>query len=75
MEVKPQVREVVGGKIWNHEFNSFKATVYVPNTELPEDVINFGFEAPYNIIFTEEEMPEVEMIDFAKKTGLESIAN
>lgn len=32
---------------WENEFRSFKAFCYVPDNELDDGVLNFGFTAPY----------------------------
>ena len=47
----PKITTVSGGKIWTHTFEKFKATVYVPDNDLMDDVLNYGFIAPYLLIF------------------------
>ena len=64
-----------GSKIWENTFNLFKAKVYVPVHNLPDDIINFGLSSPYLIYFAEKELSQEEAIAFAKKSGLESLAS
>ena len=47
----PKITTVSGGKIWTHTFEKFKATVYVPENEMMDDVLNYGFIAPYLLVF------------------------
>ena len=50
----PEVQEFNNGdKIWDHTFNTFHAKVYIPKSKLPGDIINFGYSAPYFLIFTD----------------------
>jgi len=63
--------------IWNHTFDSFKATVYVPapKADLKSDILNYGFLAPYLLIFTENPLSNDEAINFAKTNGFEKLAS
>ena len=74
MKECPAVIEMAGAKYWEHEFDSFKAGVYVPDCDKIYEVINFGFKAPYLIVFEEKEQTAGERASFAKKSGLEDIA-
>ena len=51
----PKIITVSGGKIWTHSFEKFKATVYVPENEMMDDVLNYGFIAPYLLVFAEQD--------------------
>lgn len=76
MKEKPIVRTFDdGSKIWGHAFEKFRVKVYVPTTKLPEQIINFGFEAPYLLIFEEEEMSEEAAKQYAEEKGLAKIAS
>lgn len=63
--------------IWNESFNTFEATVYVPepNPELKSDIINYGFIAPYTLIFSEKKLTNPEAVAFAKEKGFEKLAS
>ncbi len=72
----PKITTVSGGKIWTHTFEKFKATVYVPDNELMDDVLNYGFIAPYLLIFAEQNYSSdfAGAIEFARKNNFEQIA-
>lgn len=75
MTTEPIVKTLSDGStIWNHEFNTFEATVYSPKNELPGNVINYGFISPYLLVFAENPMNEEQMILQAKQLGLEALA-
>lgn len=77
MTEKPQVSAYRdGSKMWTHTYENFKAKVYVPAADdsLRADIINYGFSAPYLIIFEEDEMDEPSAKSFADCCGLSLIA-
>lgn len=75
IERKPEVRTFSdGSKMWSHTFTAFSAKVYKPVTELPEEIINFGFEAPYTLWLEEEPMTEDAAKTLADGNGLAAIA-
>ncbi len=61
------------GRYWTQTFESFQIKVYVPNYEVPADVVNYGFMAPYFLVLEEKSCSIEESISFAKKSGLEEI--
>ncbi len=63
-----------GTKIWEKEFAGFAVKVYLPNTKLPADIVNFGFRAPYLMIFEEKRMSLEEAKTFADESGFSEIA-
>lgn len=63
-----------GSKIWEHEFDKFKAKVYLPVCNLPTDVINYGYITPYLLVFGEKEYELNEAKAYADETGLSAIA-
>lgn len=63
-----------GGKTWEYRFENFFVKAYVPANTLPGDVINYGFKAPYLLVFEENRMTMEEAVSFAKKKGFEEIA-
>ena len=76
MKEFPEVRELERGyKYWEHEFKTFKAGVITPLAKDIFNVINFGYKAPYMIVFQEEERTAEERKNFVELTGLNLIAN
>ncbi|MCQ2589654.1 MAG: hypothetical protein MJ179_04445 [Treponema sp.] len=63
-----------GDKIWEHTFNSFHAKIYVPKNNLPGDIVNFGFSAPYFLVFTDIELSDSQAVDYAVTNKLAPIA-
>ena len=75
MEKMPEVKNLQdGGKYWEHQFEQFLAMVYIPRCDEICDIINFGFRAPYLLVFEETKKTVEEAVTFAKETGLEQIA-
>ena len=75
MNTKPNVNLLSdNSKIWSNTFDSFTAKVYVPFCDIKQDIINYGFQAPYLLIFEEKPMSEKESVEFAENTGLANIA-
>jgi len=60
--------------VWQKDYKNFRVCVYKPFSSLKGDILNYGFMAPYLVIFAENILYEEEMIDFAEKTGLAQIA-
>lgn len=63
-----------GAKFWSNTFENFKVKVYVPNGNPLADIVNFGFMAPYLLVFEENEMTADEAVAFADKNGFTEIA-
>ena len=63
-----------GSKLWEHTFEKFWAKVYVPKCDLLTDVINYGFRAPYLLVFEEHKTDCQEARKFADESGLTKIA-
>lgn len=63
-----------GAKYWQHSFETFKVKVYVPQGHPLQDLFNFGFQAPYLLVFEEKEMTQAQAIAFAEEKGLGAIA-
>lgn len=72
---KPTVRKLNNDKIWDETFKLFKAKVFVPAPCENADVINFGFSAPYFLIFTDDEFSDLQAAEYAQKNGLSKIAS
>lgn len=72
----PEVQEFNNGdKIWDHTFNTFHAKVYIPKSKLPRDIINFGYSAPYFLIFTDSIFTNENALSYAKTSKLSEIAS
>lgn len=63
-----------GVKCWQHEFDSFRVKVVVPQPAPLSDIVNFGFNAPYLLVFEEQELTMAEAAAFADKRGFTAIA-
>ena len=76
MKEMPVMKKVDGGVVWSHTFEKFKTTVYVPDNDLMDDVLNYGFIAPYLLVFAPQDFLEdnEKLITFARENGFEKIA-
>lgn len=77
MKEMPEITKLEDGAcIWSHTFETFTATVYlpVPKKELLSDKLNYGFMAPYLLVFAEEKLDYEAAISFAREKGLEELA-
>ena len=75
MKTLPAITEYNdGSKIWENNFGAFTAKVYLPKCELPHEIINYGFMAPYLLVFSEQDYTFKEAKQFAQETGLAKIA-
>lgn len=63
-----------GAKTWEYQFETFGVKVYVPVGNPLSDIVNFGFMAPYLLIFDEENRSMEEAVAFAKTSGYAEIA-
>ena len=74
MMERPQVREIPGGKCWEHTFDKFELKAYVPDNNLDGQVNNYGFRAPCLLVFEENRQDMDSAVRFANETGLAKIA-
>lgn len=75
MECMPEViLHDDGGRYWEHTFEAFTAKAYIPANDPITDIVNFGFRAPYLLIFEENKQTAEEAKSFADTTGLTKIA-
>lgn len=75
MQEKPDVSLLPdGGRYWTHDFDSFSAIVYVPAGDPEADLINYGFKAPYLLVFGNPERSVAYAVEFAERRGLADIA-
>ena len=76
MDKKPEITVFEDGtKIWEAELGTFAVKTYLPNTELPADIVNFGFRAPYLMIFEEKRLSKQEAKEFADRNGFSEVAS
>jgi len=75
MEKMPEVLVLNDkSKLWEHRFETFSAKVYIPTCDLPTEIVNFGFRAPYLLVFEEKKQTGEEAKKYADKSGLSNIA-
>ena len=74
MKERPEVREITGGKCWEHTFEKFFLKVYVPDNTLDGQVNNYGFRAPLLLVFEEERQEMDSAVRFARESGLAKVA-
>ena len=75
MEKMPEVQKTADGAFWKNRYEKFEARVYVPNSPLAGDILNYGFNAPYLLIFAEKAFSEDEQVSFAREHGFEKLAS
>lgn len=75
MASRPEVSELPGGgKFWSNTFSSFSALVYIPLGQPDSAVINYGYKAPYLVVFDDKERDAGCALDYAERSGLADIA-
>ena len=76
MKVRPSIVTFEDGtKIWEAELGTFAVKTYLPKTDLPADIVNFGFRAPYLMVFEEQRMSKEEAKAFADQNGFSEVAS
>lgn len=75
MKFFPEVTILSNGvRCWQHAFPAFRVKVCVPEPAPLADIVNFGFNAPYLLVFEEQEMTMAEAAAFADQQGFTGIA-
>ncbi len=75
MQEKPSIHILPdGGKYWTHKFEHFEVLVYIPVGDPRAEIINYGFKAPYLLVFGQEDRSIGDAIDFAERRGLADVA-
>ena len=75
MNQVPEVRRLEGGiAAWGWHFDSFQVKVLVPPPQPLADLVNFGFKAPYLLVFEDKEQTEEEALRYAREEGLLALA-
>ena len=75
MEKMPEIQKTSDGAFWKNTYEKFEALVYVPNTKLQGDILNYGFNAPYLLVFAEKPLSQDEAVAFARAKGFEKLAS
>ena len=76
ISIAPSVHTLANGdQYWTHAFDRFICKVFIPAGGHPlSDIINFGFMAPYLLVFEERNLTMDEEIAYAEENGLAAIA-
>ena len=74
MEKMPEVTRTNEGAFWSNSYEKFDVEVYVPHSPLQGDILNYGFIAPYLLIFNDKKLSRDEQITFAREKGFEKLA-
>ena len=70
----PEVTRTNDGAFWSNSYEKFDVEVYVPHSPLQGDILNYGFIAPYLLIFNDKKLTRDEQISFAREKGFEKLA-
>ena len=63
-----------GAKYWSHTYENFSVLVYVPEGDPRGQVVNFGFMAPYLLVFGDVSRSIGNAVEYAERSGLADIA-
>ena len=74
MNEMPSITEVKGESCWEHTFERFSAVCYVPENDKDDELLNYGFVAPYLLVFAPKKFSFDEAAAFAKEKGFEALA-
>ena len=75
MKAVPKVKSFEdGSKMWEECFEEFTVKVYIPESNLPKAIVNFGFRAPYLMIFEERPQTWEAAKQYADSNGFAKIA-
>lgn len=74
-KIVPEAKDFAdGSKMWEKTFPEFSVKVYIPECDLPKEYVNFGFRAPYLMIFEEKRFTWEEAKAYADANGFSKIA-
>ncbi len=74
MKEMPNVVRTASGACWEHVFERFSAVCYVPENDKDDKLLNYGFIAPYLLVFTETKFGFDQAERFAKERGFFELA-
>ena len=60
MEKMPEVTRTNDGAFWSNSYEKFDVEVYVPHSPLQGDILNYGFIAPYLLVFAPEKSSKLD---------------
>ena len=76
MKTFPEIVTLENGcKGWQHAFDAFRVKVIVPPAAPLAQIVNFGFNAPYLLVFAENEMTLAQAAAYADAKGFSAIAS
>ena len=70
----PEVQKTSEGAFWKNNYEKFEVFVYVPESKLQGDILNYGFIAPYLLVFADKPLSQNEAVEFARAKGFEKLA-
>ena len=66
MQERPAVSVLPdGGRYWTHDYGNFSVMVYVPVGDPRAEIINFGFFAPYLLVFGDPARSIADAVEYA----------
>ena len=74
MKEMPNVIRTASGACWEHTFERFSAVCYVPENDKDDKLLNYGFIAPYLLVFSETKFGFDEAERFTKEKGFAELA-
>ena len=74
MNEMPVVTKMKCGSCWEHTFEKFSALCYVPENDKDDELLNYGFVAPFLLVFAPKKYSYEEAVEFAKEKGFEVLA-
>ncbi len=75
MKQMPEARPLSENvKYWTHAFDCFRVKTLVPAPAPLADIVNFGFKAPYLLVFEERELTPEAALRYAVSKGLIDLA-
>ena len=74
MKEMPNVIRTASGACWEHTFERFSAVCYVPENDKDDKLLNYGFVAPYLLVFSETKFGFDEAERFTKEKGFAELA-
>lgn len=66
--------DVEGSTLYEFSLNDYQAYLYMPASELPYNLINYGFTGPTMTVFADKKLTGEEVTKFAAETGLKQLS-
>ncbi len=74
MNEMPVITKMKSGSCWEHTFERFSAVCYVPENDKDDELLNYGFVAPFLLVFAPKKFTFEEAADYAGEKGFEALA-